>query len=142
MPKIIPAFGAAVARLFQERGLTPRSARAITGINHMTLHEMRQGVVPSVDLLIRFCRKLGLSLAEWLRLAEYDELLDALAPASPTLYEEGETILLDGMLALTEKYGRHFGFHPQEPLTPESARRMLAELEEALRQQHEKEGAG
>src|SRR3954452_16931856 len=74
MPRSSKRFGEAVCRVLDERGLSLRAQRALTGIDHDTASQMRQGVVPRMDKVIQFARALGQNVNEWLELAGYQPI--------------------------------------------------------------------
>lgn len=75
-----PEFGAAVRRLLQEHGLSLRSQRVRTGINHMTVKDMTDGIPPRLETLEQFARAFRLDINEWRRLAGYPSIEDSRPP--------------------------------------------------------------
>lgn len=65
---------AAVAALLKERGLSLRQAGQLAGLGHVTISNLRRGVTPGVETILKFARGLGVEPNEWLRLAGYAEL--------------------------------------------------------------------
>jgi transcriptional regulator with XRE-family HTH domain len=69
MSNTSPEFGAWITAELDERKLTARKAAEQTGVNRTTVSEMKRGIVPSYDTLVRFAAGIGLSEAEILRQA-------------------------------------------------------------------------
>lgn len=74
--RLNPAFGEAVRRVLQEHGLSLRGQRVRTGIGHMTMKDMCDGIVPSLEKLEDFARGFELDINEWRALAGYPRIED------------------------------------------------------------------
>lgn len=125
MPKRIPEFGAAFSALLAERGLSLRDVRDLTGVNHVTISDMRKGYVPGLETFLQVLRGLGLDAHEWLPRAEYD-----LLPESPADWFWKEVRRLsertrDGVIRINFQGG-------SDSLTWEDARIMVGELERLI----------
>lgn len=73
-PHHIPAFGTAVKAVLHERGLSLRGQRLHTGIDHMTMKEMADGLPPRLEKVEQFARAFELDVNEWRALAGYDRV--------------------------------------------------------------------
>lgn len=82
--------------LLNERKLSLRQARNLTGINHVTISDMAGGVVPSAELVAKWALAVNEPVRKWLKLAKYDELL---ADDPGTLH------LWDGLQDLAQEFG-------------------------------------
>lgn len=108
----------------EEHGLSLRGQRPRTGLSHVTVQQMMDGVVPQMESVVAFARGFGLNVNEWLELAGYE-------PIRPTPRQ----ILGEGLLALAEKHGRTVGVAPFEGLdqmTEEQARERIASIDAAM----------
>ena len=120
----------AVKRILAEHNLSLRGQRARTGIDHVTMLGMTNGIVPNEGTIIRFARGFGLDINEWLELAGYERLP-----------ESGPERLLRGLREIAARRGKSFPFDisliPQD-VTVEKAEEALAFIEEEVRKRHEK----
>lgn len=92
MPKPIkPEFGAAVRAALEERKLSRRGQRALTSLDHVTVGTMAQGIVPTMETVVRFAQGLGLDVNQWLTLAGYEPMPPALITGTDLLWD----LLLD-----------------------------------------------
>jgi hypothetical protein len=82
MRKANDQLGVAVKRVLDERGETLRGQRRLTGVSHVTVQAMLQGVVPQMETVAAFARGFGLDVNEWLELAGYDQVEDQAARAA------------------------------------------------------------
>src|SRR5437867_2465635 len=98
-------FGEAVCRVLDERGLSLRAQRTLTGIDYDTAARMRQGVVPRMDKVIQFARAFGRSVNEWLTLAGYD-------PIEPEW--DADRALMVGIRRIQEETGAAFQVSAEE----------------------------
>ena len=103
MPLINEAFGAAVRRELDARGLSLRQARIRTGLDIDTLGRMRSGEVTRMDKVIAFARGFHLDVNEWLALAGYapvepsvEQAVQKLAETAELTYESEEQVQLRG----------------------------------------------
>lgn len=132
---------AAAQAVLAERGLTLRAAGELTGLNHVTVRNLRLGVAQRPDTILKFARGLGLDPNEWLELAGHTALaagmdlesgepaLPAVAPASDTDSENGYGRFVLGLAELYTELGRPIPVS----LDLEQARRMTpAQAEETL----------
>lgn len=71
-------FGEAVKQLMQARGLTNRGVTIKTSIDHGTVNNMRQGMVPKKGVILDFALGLGENVNEWLVLCGYDPIPEEL----------------------------------------------------------------
>lgn len=95
LKRVLPQFGEAVARVLEEHGLSDRAAQYRTGIDRITMADMRNGYIPRVEQVEKFARGFGLDVNEWREMAGYervespsDTLLrgwDAICEEHPTL---------------------------------------------------------
>lgn len=112
----------AVKRILAEHGLSLRGQRARTGIDHVTVLGMTNGIVPNEGTIIRFARGFGLDINEWLELAGYERLP-----------ETGAERLYRGIRDLQRRFGYTLSVDfmgGPESLTVEQAEKLLAMLEE------------
>jgi hypothetical protein len=129
------AFGAAVGRLLDERSLSLRAQRHLTGIDHDTASQMRRGVVPRMDKVIQFAQGLGLNVNEWLVLAGY-------APIEPEW--DPDRALMIGIRRIQQESGSDFqvsteDLHlPEE--TPEAVEAVLAAIRRRVEQRNSRAG--
>lgn len=70
----IPAFGDAVKAVLEAHGLSLRSQRIRTGIDHMTMKDMADGLRPRLEKVEQFARAFGLDVNEWRRIAGYEPI--------------------------------------------------------------------
>lgn len=70
-PHHIPEFGEAVKRVLDEHGLSLRGQKIRTGIDHMTMKDMCDGLRPRLEKVEQFARAFGLDVNEWRELAGY-----------------------------------------------------------------------
>lgn len=94
-----PEFGTAVRQELDQRGLSLRSQRRYTGINHMSMHEWVSGFPPAhIDQILVFCRAFGLPANEWLELAGFEPIWNPHEMFNERIRllaeEEGEEILI------------------------------------------------
>ena len=90
MPRVDQTFGSAVARVLDEHRLGKRQQTVRTGIDHVTVGKMLDGIIPSLETVEKFARGFGLDVNEWRLLAGF-----------PKVESGGLTQKLDAML------GRH-----------------------------------
>ena len=76
----------AVQAVLDERGLTQRGQRSRTGVSHVTVQGMLNGVVPQMETVAAFARGFGLDVNEWLELAGYE-------PVEPSADDAAESLL-------------------------------------------------
>lgn len=74
MPKVSEKFGAAVRELLDSRGLTLRAASLKTGVDHTTIKQMRDGLVPKKGIVIDFAQGMDENINHWLELAGYEPI--------------------------------------------------------------------
>lgn len=82
LKRVLPHFGEAVTAVLKEHGLSDRAAQYRTGIDRITMADMRNGYVPRMEQVVRFARGFGLSVGDWLEAAGY-ERLDETVPPQP-----------------------------------------------------------
>lgn len=126
MRKLNSPFGKAVKAVMEEHGLSLRGQRVRTGLSHVTVQQMMEGVVPQMESVVAFAKGFSLDVNEWLELAGYDPI------------ETGADVLLDGWEALCEKYPETEIPLPRlnrgtRTLTAEEARSILAMMEDQVR---------
>ncbi len=133
MPQVRPEFGEAVRRVLSEQGLTLRGASLRTGLNHVTVMNMTNGVVPRSETVLRFARGFGLHVNHWLELAGYEPL------------DGGAEERADALMRLIRRYAELQGQYPDkhfpiptpdgglDRLTPEEADSIMDDLADKLR---------
>lgn len=125
MPRVDPAFGQAVTQVLSDHQLGKRQQTVRTGLDHVTIGKMMDGIIPSVETVERFARGFQLDVNEWRTLAGYEPV------------ESGAQILDAGLYRLSQRVGEVIpweGETPRDRLTPEQARAELADIEEELRE--------
>lgn len=125
MPRVDPAFGQAVTQVLSDHQLGKRQQTVRTGLDHVTIGKMMDGIIPTVETVERFARGFQLDVNEWRVLAGYEPV------------ESGAQILDAGLYRLSQRVGEVIpweGETPRERLTPEQARAELADIEEELRE--------
>jgi lambda repressor-like predicted transcriptional regulator len=131
---------AAVGAVLDERGMTLRAAAQLTGLHYVTIRNLRQGVAPQAETILKFAWGLGLDSSEWLELAGHAALVAGVGrePAAPTPEQTAEdnATRLDGygrlVLGLAELY-TELGRPIPVSLDLERARKMtVAQAEETL----------
>lgn len=142
--RVNPAFGEAVARVLDSHGLSLRAARIRTGIDHVTLSDMRAGYVPRMEKVVQFARGFNLDVNEWLELAGFDPLPESTDPAdlASRLLDAVEGEADPAPLTYEPDFSGEAMYGLTGDLSPEARRRM----EKALRVLHQaelkKRGAG
>lgn len=118
-------FGEAVKRVLASHGLSLRSQRIRTGIDHMTMKSMCDGLVPRLEKVEQFANAFGLDVNEWRALAGYEPL----PASSPTT---GQEVWDAGVRAFAQRTGcpapRALFSVGSESLTVSRAHQQLADL--------------
>ena len=83
MPKISEAFGRKVSRVFEEKDWSLRQGTIATGIDYNTLNNMKSGIVPIRDKVIRWAEGIKQEINEWLDAAGYDPIPPELVCPAP-----------------------------------------------------------
>jgi hypothetical protein len=99
--KVLPQFGEAVSRLLADRGLSDRQGQYKTGIDRITIADMRNGYVPRLEQVERFAAGFGLDINEWRALAGYEDIRsgsDLLLAAVQQMREENPGLDVFGLL--------------------------------------------
>jgi hypothetical protein len=135
MPRRSERFGEAVSRVLDERGLSLRAQRALTGIDHDTAAQMRQGVIPRMDKVIQFARAFGQSVNDWLEMAGYE-------PIEPEW--DPDRALMLGIRQIQEETGADFQISAGElqlkEATPEEVVAILAAIRSRVEQPRDAQG--
>lgn len=125
MPRISETFGERVRQVFEERNWSLRAGTIATGIDYNTLNNMKSGIVPIRDKVIRFAEGIRGDINEWLEVAGYETI-------------PPELISHAGMVR--EEAGRYGGrrdidisFRRTHDLDDEAWRRIMEIIEEAER---------
>jgi hypothetical protein len=109
--------------------LSLRAQRALTGIDHDTAAQMRQGVIPRMDKVIQFARAFDQSVNEWLELAGYE-------PIEPEWDPDRALVL--GIRRIREETGADFQINAEElqlkQATPEEVEAILASIRHRVEQ--------
>ena len=114
-----------MTRVLGEHQLGKRQQTVRTGLDHVTIGKMMDGIIPSVETVEKFARGFKLDVNEWRGLAGYEPV------------ESGAQLLDAGLYRLSQRVGEVIpweGETPRERLTPEQARAELADIEEELRE--------
>ena len=122
--RIDPAFGEAVTRVLAAHGVSLRGQRLRTGIDHMTMKDMKAGVIPRLEKVEAFARGFGLEVNEWRVRAGYEPVADG-RPALERIREDVLSLTYDADLEDV----RIDAFLGDQPLPRDD----VAELERLLR---------
>jgi transcriptional regulator with XRE-family HTH domain len=132
-------FGAAVREVLERHNLTLRGQRMRTGLNHVTVGGMAQGIVPSMETVIAFAKGFSLDVNEWLVLAGYEPINPA--PAATIreglerLVESGRAKYPEPEYASEEEAGPIMQFTGQTDI-PDHDRALLEEAFRILEAEH------
>lgn len=77
MPRVDSKFGERVAAVLEEHGLGKRQQTVRTGIDHVTVGKMMDGIIPSLETIEKFARGFGLDVNEWRELTGYEPVVAA-----------------------------------------------------------------
>ena len=88
MPKISEAFGRKVSRVFDQKGWSLRAGTIATGIDYNTLNNMKAGIVPIRDKVIRWAEGIKSDINFWLQLVGYDPISPELVGPQPSAVRE------------------------------------------------------
>jgi len=122
--RIDPAFGEAVARVLAKHGLSLRGQRLRTGIDHMTMKEMKAGVVPRLEKVEDFARGFDEDVNEWRVRAGYEPVEDH-RPALERIHDARQELTYHPDFEDVRLEARR----GSQPIPPED----LADLEKLLR---------
>jgi hypothetical protein len=125
-------FGAAVKRVLAEHNQSFRGQRTRTGLAHVTVMNMAQGIVPEMQTVVKFAAGFGLDVNEWLALAGYEPISSG--------GESEETAFFRAHLAKRRAIAEELGMEDQgqardtggAAMTPEEAEADLREWREFL----------
>lgn len=125
MPRVDNDFGLAVTQVLAEHQLGKRQQTVRTGLDHVTIGKMMDGIIPSVETVEKFARGFKLDVNAWRTRAGYEPV------------ESGAQLLDAGLYRLSQRAGEVIpweGNTPREQLTPAEARAELADIEAELRE--------
>ena len=92
-----PEFGEAVKQVLQQHGLSLRSQRIRTGIDHMTMKGMCDGIPPRLEKVEQFAKSFKLNVGAWRVLAGYDPVEPSPDDAAEALLEAADRGELDDL---------------------------------------------
>lgn len=126
--RVLPPFGEAVAAVLSEHGLSDRAAQYRTGIDRITMADMRNGYVPRLEQVERFARGFGLDVDEWRVNAGYEPVL----PAGVHRLQQGLQELFDETAGDWQWFIRGMTQEEREAFTPEQAEADLDDMRTTL----------
>lgn len=114
-----------MTQVLTEHQLGKRQQTVRTGLDHVTIGKMMDGIIPSVETVEKFARGFKLDVNDWRTRAGYEPV------------ESGAQLLDAGLYRLSQRAGEVIpweGETPREQLTPDQARAELADIEAELRE--------
>lgn len=132
-PHHIPAFGEAVKALLRAHGLSLRSQKIRTGIDHMTMKDMCDGIRPRLEKVEQFARAFGEDVNRWRMLAGYEPVEEMIPAAGPVRFFEGIRAIQAEFPTIPVTVPRlHLG---SRELTPELADALLRDIREFIQEE-------
>lgn len=138
MRKSNQAFAERVQQLLNKHGLSLRGQRVRTGVSHVTVQAMLQGVVPQMETVVAWAQGFGEDVNEWLILAGYEPIRPPTpAAAARQLLDLADRELEAGQEITREPEVGEFtldGYAGRENFSPADLRRIEAAVRVLLKE--------